>query len=66
VLETEELERQFDLVMEGVGGPSLERSLHALNPDGMVVLYGRASEQPGRVALADFGGLDADESGQSA
>jgi NADPH:quinone reductase-like Zn-dependent oxidoreductase len=59
VLETEELERQFDLVMEGVGGPSLERSLHALNPDGVVVLYGRASEQPGRVALADFGGRPA-------
>jgi NADPH:quinone reductase-like Zn-dependent oxidoreductase len=59
VLETEELERQFDLVMEGVGGPSLERSLHALNPDGVVVLYGRASEQPGHVALADFGGRPA-------
>jgi NADPH:quinone reductase-like Zn-dependent oxidoreductase len=56
VLETEELERQFDLVMEGVGGPSLERSLHALNPGGVIVLYGRASDQPGRITLADFGG----------
>jgi NADPH2:quinone reductase len=56
VLETEELDPQFDIVMEGVGGASLERSLHSLQPNGVIVLYGRASDQPGRVGLPDFRG----------
>src|SRR5216683_2197846 len=56
VQETEDLEPRFDLVMEGVGGPSLERSLHALNRNGVVVLYGRVSDQSARVALPDFRG----------
>ena len=59
VLESEPLTSTFDLVMEGVSGPSLERSLHALNRDGVVVLYGRASDQPARVALGDFNGRPA-------
>jgi NADPH:quinone reductase-like Zn-dependent oxidoreductase len=56
VLETDPLETRFDLAMEGVGGPSLERSLHALDRHGVVLLYGRASDQPARVALGDFVG----------
>ena len=59
VQETEDLEPRFDLVMEGVGGPSLERSLHALNRNGVVVLYGRVSDQSARVALPDFRGRPA-------
>ncbi|MBV9280555.1 MAG: zinc-binding dehydrogenase [Chloroflexi bacterium] len=46
----------FDLVMEGVGGPSLERSLHALAPGGLIVLYGSAAGQPARIGLPDFRG----------
>jgi NADPH:quinone reductase len=54
VLEDEELGDSFDLVMEGVGGASLERSVHALAPGGLIVLYGGAGGQPARVSLVDF------------
>ncbi|HET8679121.1 MAG TPA: zinc-binding dehydrogenase [bacterium] len=54
VLEEEERGDTFDLVMEGVGGTSLERSLHSLAPGGLIVLYGGASGQPARITLADF------------
>ena len=56
VLDTDDLTTRFDLVMEGVGGRSLERSVHALAPDGIVVLYGGASGQPAKIALGDFRG----------
>lgn len=56
VLEDEERGDAVDLVMEGVGGPSLERSLRSLGPAGLVVLYGGASGHPARVALSDFRG----------
>ena len=56
LVEVEERGDAFDVVMEGVGGPSLERSLHSLAPGGLVVLYGGASGQPARVTLADFRG----------
>jgi NADPH:quinone reductase len=46
----------FDLVMEGVGGPSLPRSVRATAPHGVVVLYGAATGQPGSISLSDFGG----------
>jgi NADPH:quinone reductase len=42
--------------MEGVGGPSLERSVGALSPDGVVVLYGAATQEPARIGLFDFAG----------
>ncbi len=56
VLESEELGDRFDVVMEGVGGPSLERSVGALAPGGVVVLYGGASGVPAQVALSSFRG----------
>jgi NADPH:quinone reductase-like Zn-dependent oxidoreductase len=56
VLESEALEGPFDVVLEGVGGPSLERSLHALARNGVVVLYGGASGVPAQLSLRDFGG----------
>jgi NADPH:quinone reductase len=56
VLESEALAGPFDLVMEGVGGPSLERSVRALARDGIVVLYGGASGVPAALALGHFSG----------
>ena len=44
----------FEVVLEGVGGPSLERSLRALAPAGVVVLYGGASGEEARVGLSSF------------
>jgi NADPH:quinone reductase len=52
----EELTGAFEAVLEAVGGPSLERSLHALAPGGVVVLYGGAGGAPARVGLSDFSG----------
>jgi NADPH:quinone reductase-like Zn-dependent oxidoreductase len=56
VLESEPLEGPFDLVLEGVGRPSLERSVHALARNGVVVLYGGASGVPAQLSLRDFSG----------
>jgi len=50
----EEPEGTFEVVLEGVGGPSLERSLRALARAGVVVLYGGASGEGARVALSSF------------
>ncbi len=38
-----------DLVLDGVGGESFEKSLDALAPFGRIVTYGVASGEPGRV-----------------
>lgn len=56
VVEGEDLGGPYDLVMEGVGGPSLERSVAALAPDGLAVLYGASTEEPARIGLFDFAG----------
>lgn len=56
VHEGEELEGPFDLAMEGVGGSSLQRSLRALAPGGVIAFYGVASSQPSQIALGDFSG----------
>lgn len=56
VVDEEDLGGPYDLVMEGVGGPSLERSVGALTPDGTVVLYGASTEEPARIGLFDFAG----------
>jgi NADPH:quinone reductase-like Zn-dependent oxidoreductase len=56
VLGSEALAGPFELVMEGVGGPSLERSVRALAPGGIVVLYGGASGAPAAITLGHFSG----------
>ncbi len=42
-------EAELDLVLDGVGGESFEKSLDALAPFGRIVTYGVASGEPGRV-----------------
>jgi NADPH2:quinone reductase len=56
VYEGRDLGGPFDLVMEGVGGPSLQRSVQVTAPHGVVMLYGAATGQPGSLPLSDFGG----------
>lgn len=56
VVDGEDLDGPFSLVMEGVGGPSLERSVGALTPDGVVILYGASTEEPARISLFGFAG----------
>jgi NADPH:quinone reductase len=55
VVDGEPLEGPFDLILEGVGGASLERSLGALAPGGVVELYGAAAAEPARISLGTFG-----------
>jgi NADPH:quinone reductase-like Zn-dependent oxidoreductase len=56
VVDGDPLEGRFDLVLEGVGGPSLERSLDALAPGGVVQLYGAAAPEPAKISLGSFRG----------
>jgi len=56
VVDGEDLGGPFDLVMEGAGGPSLERSVGALAPEGVAVLYGASTQEPARIGLFDFAG----------
>lgn len=46
----------FDAVLESVGGAVLEAALSSVAPGGLVVLYGRASNQPARLGLGSFQG----------
>lgn len=55
VVDGDPLEGPFDLVLEGVGGPSLERSVGALAPGGVVELYGAAAPEPAKISLGSFG-----------
>lgn len=54
VLDTEDLPGPFDAVLEGVGGASLERSVRALGPRGVALLYAATDPEPARIGLADF------------
>jgi len=44
----------FDLVLEGIGGRSLNTAVAALAPGGTVVLYGASDPEPARLTLLDF------------
>jgi NADPH:quinone reductase len=44
----------FDVVLDGVGGASLERAVHAIRPEGTIVLFGATDPQPAKLTLIDF------------
>jgi NADPH:quinone reductase-like Zn-dependent oxidoreductase len=46
----------FDVVLDGVGGASLERAVDAIRPEGTIVLYGATDPQPAKLTLLDFVG----------
>ena len=55
VIAAEEPERAaFDVVLDGVGGASLERAVHAIRPRGTIVLYGATDPEPAKLTLLDF------------
>ena len=55
VLSGEEPEQAaFDVVLDGVGGTSLERAIRAIRPDGTIVLSGATDQQPASLTLLDF------------
>jgi NADPH:quinone reductase-like Zn-dependent oxidoreductase len=47
-------EVKFDVVLDGVGGASLERAISAIRPHGTIVLFGATDQQPANVTLLDF------------
>jgi NADPH:quinone reductase len=44
----------FDVVLDGVGGASLERAVRAVCPRGTIVLYGATDPEPAKLTLLDF------------
>lgn len=46
----------FDLILESVGGESLEKAVSQVAPGGTVVVFGNSSNQPSSVSFADFRG----------
>jgi NADPH2:quinone reductase len=56
VVTYDQLGGPFDAALESVGGPVLEATIRSLRPGGVVILYGRASDQPAQVSLASFEG----------
>ncbi len=47
-------EAAFDVVLDGVGGASLERAIRAIRPDGTIVLFGATDQRPANITLLDF------------
>jgi len=44
----------FDVVLDGVGGASLERAIRAIRPRARFVLYGATEPEPAKLTLLDF------------
>ena len=44
----------FDVVLDGVGGASLERAIRAIRPEGTIVLYGATEPELAKFTLLDF------------
>ena len=54
VYEIEKAGGPFDLILESVGGPSLEAAAGLVAPDGAIVMYGNSSGQPAKLAFNSF------------
>jgi NADPH:quinone reductase len=55
VITSQEPERAaYDVVLDGVGGASLERAVRAVRPRGTIVLYGATDPEPAELTLLDF------------
>jgi NADPH:quinone reductase-like Zn-dependent oxidoreductase len=46
----------FDVVLDGVGGASLQSAIQAIRPGGTIVLFGATDSEPAKVTLLDFVG----------
>lgn len=49
-----EVQGRYALILESVGGASLEAMPSRLDPDGVLVLFGASSNEPARLSFADF------------
>jgi len=56
VNDVEEAEGPFDLVLEGVGGASLETAVRLVAASGDIVVFGNSSNTPSTITFGDFRG----------
>jgi NADPH2:quinone reductase len=49
-----ETEGPFDLILESVGGATLDGALERVAAEGLVVIYGNSTQEPARLDFADF------------
>jgi NADPH:quinone reductase-like Zn-dependent oxidoreductase len=56
VEDIEQAEGEFDLILEGVGGASLEASIRLVASRGTILIFGNSSNSPARVSFGDFRG----------
>ena len=56
VYEIEKASGPFDLILESVGGTSLEATAALVAPDGAIVIYGNSSGQPAKIVFSNFRG----------
>ena len=56
VEDIERAEENFDMILEAVGGTSLEASIRLIAPGGTIVVFGNSSNSPARVSFGDFRG----------
>jgi NADPH2:quinone reductase len=52
----EELHGQFELILESVGGNMLAIALHAVAPNGTIVIFGNSSQASTPISFVDFAG----------
>jgi NADPH:quinone reductase-like Zn-dependent oxidoreductase len=56
VTDIEEAEGPFDLILEGVGGGSLEAAVRLVAARGDIVVFGNSSNTPSTISFGDFRG----------
>jgi NADPH:quinone reductase-like Zn-dependent oxidoreductase len=56
VTDIEEAEGPFDLILEGVGGGSLEAAVRLVAARGDIVVFGNSSNTPSNISFGDFRG----------
>lgn len=49
-------EGEFDLILESVGGPSLEAAIRLVSPGGTIAVFGNSSDTPASISFGDFRG----------
>lgn len=55
---TEDIEGDFDLILESVGGASLAAAISHIAPGGTIVVFGNSSDEPTGLSLYDFVGRE--------
>jgi len=56
VEDIDQAEGEYDLILEGVGGPSLEASIRLVARRGVILVFGNSSNSSAQVSFGDFRG----------